>query len=483
MKRQTHRSSIRAKGMKWLCFLLVICTGVYVLTSCQDEGEEDPNGHISLDKLVLNVPAQGGEFTVRVTSGEKVTLNPTYGNAESTIPVISESIYPQPETHVSCEGKKIRIVVSPTKGKLKNDKIIRLFSTQSSRYADLHICQDGNADGQLYSNEGLDHIRKNIIMPMWTAQSAYQTLDSEYTELLDFHAYRFDGEKIILPTSAALNIFYRKLMDLYDRVDELDNVWKKSEDTNLQAIIDIYRGWVAGICALLWNDVPDYQSGAVSASTNMAGHDQLMQWAKTALDEAVNLLPEQKAVQAKTTTQIAEASKDVARWLLAQLKMEEGNYEEARQLLRAICANNFYALTNEVRYSPSSEETLWGVSPFFTDQFWADDNRDGILDEVWLTYADVLLSLAECELRTGNTAEADRIIQEVATAKGLTVTSDDTVLQLQQMRAALSVGRGHYFLFLRRNGLAESELGLETYQLLLPLPAIECPNARQNPGY
>ncbi|MBO7050814.1 MAG: RagB/SusD family nutrient uptake outer membrane protein [Bacteroidaceae bacterium] len=42
------------------------------------------------------------------------------------------------------------------------------------------------------------------------------------------------------------------------------------------------------------------------------------------------------------------------------------------------------------------------------------------------------------------------------------------------------------FSFLKRTGLAKSELGFEDYQLLLPIPSNEIqknPNLTQNPGY
>ena len=45
---------------------------------------------------------------------------------------------------------------------------------------------------------------------------------------------------------------------------------------------------------------------------------------------------------------------------------------------------------------------------------------------------------------------------------------------------------GGYFAFLKRNGIAKSELGLKDYQLLLPIPINEInanPSMVQNPGY
>ena len=55
---------------------------------------------------------------------------------------------------------------------------------------------------------------------------------------------------------------------------------------------------------------------------------------------------------------------------------------------------------------------------------------------------------------------------------------------IKQLRKSLKLQ--DYFAFLKRNGLAMKELGLEKYQLLLPIPenAIDMnPNLTQNPGY
>ena len=55
---------------------------------------------------------------------------------------------------------------------------------------------------------------------------------------------------------------------------------------------------------------------------------------------------------------------------------------------------------------------------------------------------------------------------------------------IKQLRKSLKLQ--DYFAFLNRNGLAMKELGLEKYQLLLPIPQDEInanPSLNQNPGY
>ena len=55
---------------------------------------------------------------------------------------------------------------------------------------------------------------------------------------------------------------------------------------------------------------------------------------------------------------------------------------------------------------------------------------------------------------------------------------------IKQLRKSLKLQ--DYFAFLKRNGLAIKELGLEKYQLLLPIPQNEInayPSLNQNPGY
>ena len=102
------------------------------------------------------------------------------------------------------------------------------------------------------------------------------------------------------------------------------------------------------------------------------------------------------------------------------------------------------------------------------------------------TYADVLLSLAECESKLGNDSKAKEYLNQVTTAKGMETTATDVIPAISEVRSKIQIDFGGYFAFLKRTGLAKSTLGLEDYQLLFPIPQNEIynnPYMTQNPGY
>ena len=87
-----------------------------------------------------------------------------------------------------------------------------------------------------------------------------------------------------------------------------------------------------------------------------------------------------------------------------------------------------------------------------------------------MTTTDVKLLYAECEIHLGNNAKASKYISEVDNVNGISGTSV-SVEGIKQLRKSLKLQ--DYFAFLKRNGLAIKELGLEKYQLLLPIPQNE----------
>ena len=102
------------------------------------------------------------------------------------------------------------------------------------------------------------------------------------------------------------------------------------------------------------------------------------------------------------------------------------------------------------------------------------------------TYADILLSLAECESKLGNDEKANEYLNQVKSAKSVETTSSDVIPALSEVRSKIQIDFGGYFAFLKRTGLAMSTLGLEKYQLLFPIPQSELytnPAMTQNPGY
>lgn len=112
-------------------------------------------------------------------------------------------------------------------------------------------------------------------------------------------------------------------------------------------------------------------------------------------------------------------------------------------------------------------------------------NVDGSPENVVpiMTTTDVKLLSAECQIHLGNTTEASKYVSEVSKVNGVSGINA-SIEGIKQLRKSLKLQ--DYFAFLKRNDLAMKELGLEKYQLLLPIPMVEIlknPNITQNTGY
>ena len=185
-------------------------------------------------------------------------------------------------------------------------------------------------------------------------------------------------------------------------------------------------------------------------------------------------------------------SKDIARVALADIYMYQGRYMEAKPLLEDIVNSNRYSLVPAVdNLDPECSEIIWSQQSSLPTRVQAKNTT-----VVWFnyndylcimqTYADVLLSLAECETKLNNDTQAKEYLTQVATTKGIELTSTETLAAISEVRSRIQTDFGGYFAFLKRTGQALSTLGLEEYQLLFPIPQDELmmnPNLTQNPGY
>lgn len=117
---------------------------------------------------------------------------------------------------------------------------------------------------------------------------------------------------------------------------------------------------------------------------------------------------------------------------------------------------------------------------------------DSESDWVVLRYADVLLMLAEIENKQGNSALAIDYLDEIRIRAGIGAYQGNTdpssvFEQIDLQRRLELVWEGHRWFDLKRQGRAESVLGItDPNRLLMPIPAsqIATDNAlKQNPGY
>lgn len=211
----------------------------------------------------------------------------------------------------------------------------------------------------------------------------------------------------------------------------------------------------------------------------------ILQMLEEELVEAIRNLDEKKCVAFATNANDAVfVSKDVARILLAKVYMYQQN-----GLQLVIFSNKLltkYILYGKVptKYTSENKDLILALK-VGNESRDSRVNVDGSPEKVVpiMTTTDVKLLYAECEIHLGNNAKASKYISEVGNINGISGTNV-SVEGIKQLRKSLKLQ--DYFAFLKRNGLAIKELGLEKYQLLLPIPQNELmvnPNLTQNPGY
>ena len=86
----------------------------------------------------------------------------------------------------------------------------------------------------------------------------------------------------------------------------------------------------------------------------------------------------------------------------------------------------------------------------------------------------------------GNSSSANDLIDQIIIAKGIDVSETNQLKKIAVIRNMLFEQTNGYFAYLKRSGLAKELLGLDDYQLLLPIPLSELNMnlyMTQNPGY
>lgn len=214
-----------------------------------------------------------------------------------------------------------------------------------------------------------------------------------------------------------------------------------------------------------WGNLPVFEAEQPEQLTPT----ELLGYARSGLDSISEYFADRKSWGYATSPETAyRPTKDVWRVAMAHIDMRLGEYARAAEFLRQITESRRYDLTPDNR-TELNTETVW---MFDLVQSPGSENRT-----VYYSYPDVLLMLAECHHRLGDTAAALAIVNELASAKDIQLQSSDIMANMELLRQCLC--QPHYLAFQKRN----SRGGYEQYQYLWPIPKAYIGNMQQNPGY
>lgn len=183
---------------------------------------------------------------------------------------------------------------------------------------------------------------------------------------------------------------------------------------------------------------------------------------------------------------------DVARVVAARIAADNGDYTSALKYVNQLIDSRKYTLASKSQIHTSSSESIFGYDyrnsqmpkPAGYDALYGKGDYRSII-----RYTEVILLAAECKFKGNNKTEAAALLNQVRLRNGkaeISGSESDFLSLLQDEVKEDLKNEGVYFAFLKRHNLAESVLGIKSYQKLLPIPQREINlnrNMVQNPGY
>lgn len=463
--------------------------------------ELDESSTVQLSQNQISVPAEGGNFTVKIESEKPYFLDPPSeikgsdtgldqypSTSVSPDQIFKTDFYeegantnvPESEKVTSIENNVIKIHVGATLSHKPESWSIKIYNARGVIAAEIAITQSGNQNIKINTPKlGSDGINivSAVFLYMRDAVKTERYLEGKYAQ--NPHNPFSSNDNSI---ASCWSYYYKSISQLVE-IKKYD----KNELDCYQPFLNTYIALNYYMLSSHWGKLPFYTEPLASVVDRPApmSEGDILAALSNLLEEAIPYLEEKKNDAFTDANSAFFVSKDVARVLLAYVRCNQKNFDSALPLLEKVIGNGYYSLIQSapVNYKNDSECILG----FVVDGETRASNNLKEQCYPCLDYKDVILTAAECLYHTRNTAKAKEYIQMVCKTKSLSVDDSDILKAIATLRYKLQTP--NYLTFIRRNGLGQSYMGLnanETYQLLWPIPQSEIdmnPTITQNPGY
>lgn len=446
----------------------------------------DPNQPATIDVASINAPMAGGTYTVHVKCNVPLYLSPLNSGDATVNPSYQSFIQTYMSLTKTYENGMLSITVNPAQCRYISDTKVNLYDAIGNIAVTVTISQEGNPEGIYLTDYGKSFVT-NICQLLSSVHNRYRIADAKYTGLTDNYDFH-----------APLDAYNSYLVNLFIYPYQLIR-----NNNEMLRRVDLSQAFPLLPMAILTNSLAYYElvvmfGGVpyIDVNLNMddyrfprTSQEDILSKLVESMMSIIDNLQDTKTGYISSADDLALPSKDLARMVLADIYMYQGNYSAAKTLLEEIVKGGKYALVAEQSgLGENCSEIIWSMP---TSNSGGGTTRAAAIDynspyTIIKTYTDVLLSLAECESKLGNDSKAKEYLNQVTTAKGMETTATDVIPAISEVRSKIQIDFGGYFAFLKRTGLAKSTLGLEDYQLLFPIPQNEIynnPYMTQNPGY
>ncbi len=455
-----------------------------------------PENHpVRLETNNINVPMEGGSYEVKVNTTVPVYLerpsipgDDIYDNSTSVSGMEIYETGSEPCFNYTKElnNNILKVVVKAASFRKEQAVSIPLYDGMGNVVASLNLTQQANPNAEIIVPRlGSDGIRlvSGLMERLANAVTLEAQMNYRYTKIIN-------DPHFVAPISSSepnINNCWRYSYQALNRIAMLYRA-----DAMYRAVYSPYLNVYRDLCyyqmLIWWGGVVVVPNAGFEsyADPSRTSESSILQMLEEELVEAIRNLDEKKCVAFATNANDALfVSKDVARILLAKVYMYQQKWAAASNLLQKVVDKSIYPIEKvPTKYTSENKDLILALmvgNESRASRVYVDGSPEDVVPI--MTTTDVKLLYAECEIHLGNNAKASKYISEVDNVNGISGTSV-SVEGIKQLKKSLKLQ--DYFAFLKRNGLAIKELGLEKYQLLLPIPQNEInmnPNMTQNPGY
>lgn len=455
-----------------------------------------PENHpVRLETNNINVPMEGGSYEVKVNTTVPVYLerpsipgDDIYDNSTSVSGMEIYETGSEPCINYTKElnNNILKVVVKAASFRKEQAVSIPLYDGMGNVVASLNLTQQANPNAEIIVPRlGSDGIRlvSGLMERLANAVTLEAQMNYRYTKIIN-------DPHFVAPISSSepnINNCWRYSYQALNRIAMLYRA-----DAMYRAVYSPYLNVYRDLCyyqmLIWWGGVVVVPNAGFEsyADPSRTSESSILQMLEEELVEAIRNLDEKKCVAFATNANDALfVSKDVARILLAKVYMYQQKWAAASNLLQKVVDKSIYPIEKvPTKYTSENKDLILALmvgNESRASRVYVDGSPEDVVPI--MTTTDVKLLYAECEIHLGNNAKASKYISEVGNINGISGTNV-SVEGIKQLRKSLKLQ--DYFAFLKRNGLAMKELGLEKYQLLLPIPQNELmgnPNLNQNPGY
>ena len=431
----------------------------------------DGTQSFTMDASEINSPYSGGNYAINIQSSIPIYTY-KHGTSSSDIYVDGNNLdNSSPTFHYTLDDNVLTVTVDSTSSCKSGAATIELYDIAGTVMGTVTIHQSANPNGSVlsaYGNEIVNSVRSSVSQ---VAEKS-NNIDAAYTN-------QVQNPDLKAPVSTNNYEISSLWSNSYAAINILNRIGQwcdEHNDETLKPMKYIYSGLLYTNLINFFGDVPYITTTDYSYSVPRTNASTILSDIITNLQNTLSKLATD-SVSHNSIDGFAFPTVYAAYAVAADIDLALGDYQKARDLLLNIVNSGKYGYNS---FDANSNELIIAYPKTVSTR--ASDSSVVPAE----TYTDVMLKLAECEYHLGNIQKANEYVNNVATAKLVELSNESTIDNIKFLRNKILSGMGGYFAFLKRNGIAKSELGLKDYQLLLPIPINEInanPSMVQNPGY